>query len=232
MGKGWTKGDVSQHRVDDARNGGCSRKDGRVGEGEARIDRPTIDKKKKTKKRTGKTKKTHISIVSNSSRFLCLLKNAAARFFTRRASRLLSPVTSGGTKSFVLTRSPDRAFFVLLPQPCAGPTDGRFAGTTTLPAEGVALDDDDAAEKVCWAPTCRGSDCGSVWGDDAGVDAGLLPWMGDAARLPGTKSKTWCVGRHCSASGDRRPLRTLRVSGSVPGMTEGGEAEKGSANGS
>ena len=197
-------------------------------------DQPTYHRregKKNRKKEQETRKKTHISIVSNSSRFLCLLKNAAARFFTRRASRLLSPVTSGGTKSFVLTRSPDRAFFVLLPQP-AGPTDGRFAGTTTLPAEGVALDDDDAAEKVCWAPTCRGSDCGSVWGDDAGVDAGLLPWMGDAARLPGTKSKTWCVGRHCSASGDRRPLRTLRVSGSVPGMTEGGEAEKGSANGS
>lgn len=40
---------------------------------------------------------------SNSSRFRCLLRKAAARFLTRRASRLLKPETSGGTKSFVLT---------------------------------------------------------------------------------------------------------------------------------
>lgn len=39
---------------------------------------------------------------SNSSRFRCLLRKAAARFLTKRASRLVSPVTSGGIKSFVL----------------------------------------------------------------------------------------------------------------------------------
>ena len=44
-------------------------------------------------------------MVSNSSRFLCRLRNAAARFLTSRASRLLRPETSGGTKSLVLIRS-------------------------------------------------------------------------------------------------------------------------------
>jgi hypothetical protein len=55
----------------------------------------------------GKEKKirrdTHASIASNSSRLRCLDKKAAALFLTRRASRLLSPVTSGGTQSLVLT---------------------------------------------------------------------------------------------------------------------------------
>ena len=51
---------------------------------------------------------TYSSIASNSSRLRCLDKNAAARFFTRRASRLLSPVTSGGIQSLVLT-GPDGA---------------------------------------------------------------------------------------------------------------------------
>ena len=49
---------------------------------------------------------TYISIASNSSRFRWRLRNAAARFFTRRASRLVNPDTSGGTKSFVVIRSP------------------------------------------------------------------------------------------------------------------------------
>ena len=160
---------------------------------------------------------------SNSSRLRCLLRKAAARFLTSRASRLLSPVTSGGTKSFVLTRSPDRAFLLVLP--AGADTDGRLAGTTTLSAEDEASS---AAEKVCWEP---GSDCGALWGDDSGVDPGLLICMGVGA-LPGMKSKTWWVGRHCSASGLMRPLRTLRVSGRVPGMWEGGEADKGSENGS
>lgn len=55
--------------------------------------------------------KTYISIVSNSSLFRCLLKKAAARFFTSLASRLLRPETSGGTKSLVETRSPTARFF-------------------------------------------------------------------------------------------------------------------------
>jgi len=47
---------------------------------------------------------------SNSSRFRCLLKKAAARFFTNLASRLLRPETSGGTKSLLETRSPIARF--------------------------------------------------------------------------------------------------------------------------
>ena len=68
---------------------------------------------------------THISIFSNSSRFRCLLKNAAARFFTRRASRLLSPETSGGTKSFVLVVA--RGFLLELAHGAV--LEARFAGT-------------------------------------------------------------------------------------------------------
>lgn len=44
---------------------------------------------------------TYASSPSNSSRFLCLLKNAAALFLTNRASLLLKPDTSGGMKSLV-----------------------------------------------------------------------------------------------------------------------------------
>ena len=69
---------------------------------------------------------THTSMFSNSSRFLWRLRKAAALFFTRRASRLLSPVTSGGTKSLVLTRSPEaRGFFVVVLDRCSG-LDGRL----------------------------------------------------------------------------------------------------------
>ena len=68
---------------------------------------------------------THISMFSNSSRFRCLLKNAAARFFTRRASRLLSPETSGGTKSFVLVVA--RGFLLELAHGAV--LEARFAGT-------------------------------------------------------------------------------------------------------
>jgi hypothetical protein len=58
---------------------------------------------------------TYTSINSNSSRFRCLERKAAARFLTRRASRLLRPETSGGTKSLVLMRSAiARGFFVTL----------------------------------------------------------------------------------------------------------------------
>lgn len=49
---------------------------------------------------------TYTSMVSNSSRFLWRLRNAAARFFTNLASRLLRPETSGGMKSLVVMRSP------------------------------------------------------------------------------------------------------------------------------
>jgi hypothetical protein len=51
---------------------------------------------------------------SNSSRFRCRLRNAAARFFTSRASRLLRPVTSGGMKSLLLMRSPDERGFLVV----------------------------------------------------------------------------------------------------------------------
>ena len=59
--------------------------------------------------------KSYISINSNSSRFRCLERKAAARFLTRRASRLVRPETSGGTKSLVLIRSATaRGFLVTL----------------------------------------------------------------------------------------------------------------------
>ena len=61
---------------------------------------------------------------SNSSRLRCRLRNAAARFFTRRASRLLRPVTSGGTKSFVLIVDP-RGFFAEV----GARLEERFEGT-------------------------------------------------------------------------------------------------------
>ncbi len=44
-------------------------------------------------------------MASNSSRFRCRLRNAAALFFTSRASRFERPDTSGGTKSLVVMRS-------------------------------------------------------------------------------------------------------------------------------
>ena len=72
-----------------------------------------------------KEEDTHISMFSNSSRFRCLLRNAAARFFTRRASRLLSPETSGGTKSFVLVVA--RGFLLELAHGAV--LEARFAGT-------------------------------------------------------------------------------------------------------
>ena len=61
---------------------------------------------------------------SNSSRLRCRLRNAAARFLTRRASRLLRPVTSGGTKSFVLIVEP-RGFFAAE----GARLEARFEGT-------------------------------------------------------------------------------------------------------
>ena len=61
---------------------------------------------------------------SNSSRLRCRLRNAAARFLTRRASRLLRPVTSGGTKSFTLTALA-RGFFAVE----GARLEARLAGT-------------------------------------------------------------------------------------------------------
>ena len=61
---------------------------------------------------------------SNSSRLRCRLRNAAARFLTSRASRLLMPETSGGMKSLVAVRSP-RAFLEL----CGVQLDERLDGT-------------------------------------------------------------------------------------------------------
>ena len=113
----------------------------------------------------------------------------------------------------------------------------RITATESLSHEYVApyhdpTDEPEAAENVCCDPDRCGSAWGALCGDDAGVDAGLLPMAGVPRALPGTKSKTWCVGRHCSASGVLRPLSTLRVSGSVPGIVDGGEADSGSENGS
>lgn len=62
--------------------------------------------------RASMRRRNHISMASNSSLFRCRLRKAAARFFSKRASRLLKPVTSGGTKSLVVILSPlPRPFF-------------------------------------------------------------------------------------------------------------------------
>ena len=213
---------VGRERYREAQNNGNSEWSGEVGRRGRSLETATTSEREWG---------THISMCSNSSRFLCRLRNAAARFLTSRASRLLSPVTSGGTKSFVLTRSPERAFFVQAPALIV--TEGRLAGTTTLPAEAPESDEPSAAGNVCCpAADVRGRFCGVTWGDDAGVDAGLLIC---ADIVPGTKSKTWWVGRHWSegTSGVMRPLRTFRVSGIAPGMCEeGGEVGMGSENGS
>ena len=87
---------------------------------------------------------THISMSSNSSRFRCLLRNAAARFLTSLASRLVRPVTSGGTKSFVLTHVRG---FLAVEGAAEGVADGRFdALLEPFPLELDA--DDDGTEGI------------------------------------------------------------------------------------
>lgn len=100
---------------------------------------------------------------SNSSRLRCLLRKAAARFLTNRASRLLNPVTSGGMKSLVVTRSP-RGFFVA--DAVVGPTEDRLDGTT-LPSDGAGDPAAENEEVWCIGARC-GSDCGGAWGGRRG----------------------------------------------------------------
>ena len=93
----------------------------------------------RSKKRGGKVgdvkrgdRVTYISMVSNSSRLRCLLRKAAARFLTSLASRLLKPVTSGGTKSLLDTRSAVARFLQTLGVGLADrlePDDARAAAT-------------------------------------------------------------------------------------------------------
>ena len=120
---------------------------------------------------------------SNSSRFLCLLKNAAARFFTRRASRLLSPETSGGTKSFVLV-AVARGFLLELAHGVV--LEARFAGTTEVR---LGL-----MEMLRRSRDGDSSRSGEGEGDGDGDCSMQYP--------PGGMSKTWCVGRQrfCSAA--------------------------------
>ena len=124
---------------------------------------------------------------SNSSRFLCRLRNAAARFLTSRASRLLKPVTSGGTKSLLLIRSPEERVFLVTPRVGAA---ARFAAAK--PDEG-------------W--TDRETRVGLRLGEEGGEMEG----EGDSEL--GGKSKTWCVGtQSCSLSdADSELKRNLSI---------------------
>lgn len=136
----------------------------------------------------GYSKTTYTSMHSNSSRFRCLLRKAAARFFTKRASRLLRPETSGGMKSLLLIRSPtERCFFVTL-------------------GAGLAerLEDEEVVEGA------MEMDKRSCLGDDSAGEGGESGWVASG------KSKTWCVGRQsCSESaaesGVMRILSILEV---------------------
>ena len=117
------------------------------------------DKEKKRKFRNQNTRSrvirergkggTNISMSSNSSRLRWRLRNAAARFLTSLASRLLRPVTSGGTKSFVLTHV--RGFFaveavvVVVVRFAAGPVVGDD-GFETVEPDATETGDEDEEE--------------------------------------------------------------------------------------
>jgi hypothetical protein len=127
---------------------------------------------------------TYTSMHSNSSRFRCRLRNAAARFFTSRASRLLKPETSGGIKSLLLIRSPTaRGLLVTL---------------------GAGL-----AERLKEAGTAEGlieieRRCG--FGEGREGDGGV-----GGCEISG-KSKTWWVGRQSSLSEpDSELIRILSI---------------------
>lgn len=137
--------------------------------------------------------KTHISMFSNSSRFRCLLKNAAARFFTRRASRLLSPETSGGTKSFVLVAA--RGFLLELAHGVV--LEARFAGTMEARPGLMEM-----LRRSRDSSSCRS---GEGDGDGDGDCSMGYP--------PGGISNTWCVGRQrvCSVDVAGEGTRLLRT---------------------
>lgn len=138
--------------------------------------------------------KTHISMSSNSSRFRWRLRKAAARFLTRRASRLVSPVTSGGTKSFVLMHA--RGFFEELEDE---ERDGRLGADE--------LADSEASSR---AEKCS---VDSAWDDIEGE-------MGEAREAEESdgeegcggksKSKSWCVGRQVG-SADKSGCRCICI---------------------
>ena len=116
-------------------------------------------------------KKTDISMFSNSSRLRCLLRKAAARFFTRRASRLLRPVTSGGIKSLLETRSPTARFLVaggaglaerLLPAAIAV---SAVAGSVVGASVGTGDSCLTSKSKTWWVGMHIGSDSGTLSGD-------------------------------------------------------------------
>ena len=121
---------------------------------------------------TGKNEATYTSIHSNSSRLRCLLRKAAARFLTSRASRLLRPETSGGMKSLLEMRSPIARFLV---------AEGAGLAERLLPTEEVS----EAASSAWWAASSAASD-----GDRDGGVGGCSTSAG--------KSKSWWVGRQAS----------------------------------
>ena len=99
----------------------------------------------------------------------CLERKAAARFLTRRASLLLRPETSGGTKSLLEIRSPIARFFVAL-----------GAGL----AERFEPQAESAASLVAWMSSRESAE------REGEREAGV-----GGRALSGEKSKTWWVGR-------------------------------------
>jgi len=151
---------------------------------------------------------TYISIASNSSRFRCRLRKAAARFLTRRASRLLSPDTSGGTKSFVVIRSPELR--------------GLFEAFATGGEDSPGMDNPVSIEMDGWG----GFEGGGETDDE-----------GDDTICTSGKSNTWWVGKHsccsfwCVESGVARAQSILDAGGGESVVFEpteiGGEGGKG-----
>lgn len=119
-------------------------------------------------------KKIYISMFSNSSRFRCLLRKAAARFFTRRASRLLKPDTSGGTKSLLATRSPTARFLVargaglaerLFPVEIAVSAVAGSVVVSVVASVGTGDSCLTSKSKTWWVGMHIGSDSGTLSGD-------------------------------------------------------------------
>lgn len=138
--------------------------------------------------------RTYTSMHSNSSRLRCLLRKAAARFLTRRASRLLRPETSGGTKSLLEMRSPTARFFAAL---------GAGLAERLVPQD----------EARSWSSAGSSSAGRARDGDREG---------GVRGRAASGKSKSWWVGtQRSSGSGS---LRILSMRGGGAGDALGSES--------
>src|SRR5258706_15088972 len=105
-------------------------------------------------------------MLSNSSRLRWRLRKAAARFLTSLASRLLNPVTSGGTNSAT----------VILPFP-------RFFGAEETPAEPASLEE--PAFHVYFLPVAERL---------LGVPEVALQTLGSLRVVDATAGKRWPFG--------------------------------------